>query len=59
MMDPVSFGISKRNKRWATLHAPRGSAFVDFAWHPSEGFQILTALADDSRPVVRGVRAQI
>ena len=49
----------KRNKRWATLHAPRGSAFVDFAWHPSEGFQILTALADDSRPVVRGVRAQI
>jgi protein transport protein SEC31 len=43
----------KRNKRWATLHAPRGSAFVDFAWHPSEGFQILTALADDSKPVVQ------
>jgi len=43
----------KKNKRWCTLYAPRGSAFVDIAWHPSEGFQILTAVGDDAKPVIQ------
>jgi len=43
----------KNNKTFCTLQQPLRLRYSDIAWNPNEGFQIITAIADDSKPLLQ------
>ena len=43
----------KNNKAFCTLQHHLRLRYSDIAWNPNEGFQIITAIADDSKPFLQ------
>lgn len=43
----------KQKKVWCELRDPSGAAISDVAWHPEQGFNIVTASGEDKNPVIK------
>eukprot|EP00615_Pteridomonas_danica_P011892 CAMPEP_0114343358 /NCGR_PEP_ID=MMETSP0101-20121206/10544_1 /TAXON_ID=38822 ORGANISM="Pteridomonas danica, Strain PT" /NCGR_SAMPLE_ID=MMETSP0101 /ASSEMBLY_ACC=CAM_ASM_000211 /LENGTH=1181 /DNA_ID=CAMNT_0001478035 /DNA_START=71 /DNA_END=3616 /DNA_ORIENTATION=- len=42
----------RQKKSWCELRDAKRGAISDVCWNPTEGFQIVTAMGDDSNPVI-------